>query len=167
MRIWFVGLLVLSVGLLGCSRESNRGGPGAKDTKPTTTSSTDNQGSKTTTTETTKTNTPNDNAQTFTIKVPSGGTNVTQGANQTVTVSISRGKDFHQPVKLKFDAPAGVKISPVDPIIREDTANNSVKVTIDVDPTVSEGRHKITVTGEPETGAAAKVDMDIDVKKKG
>src|SRR4051812_21759769 len=76
-------MAAMVLGLAGCNRESNKGGPGAdKANKGTTTS------------------TSNDRAESFSIKVPAGHTNVTQGEQTEINVSVSRGNNFDQDVKL-------------------------------------------------------------------
>jgi uncharacterized membrane protein len=188
MRLTLASFLVLAVALTGCNRESPRGGPGAgkgtttTTTKssgtpstmpPTTTTKNDETGTRKTTTTTTTTTTKDDTADnkndrdnrrdTFTIKVPEGQ-NVTQGKNQEVNISISRGGDFKQNVKLDLKAPAGLKVQPAHPMIK--SGENSVKVLIEADDNAPVGRQNITVTGTPDTGAATSVEMPVDVKKR-
>src|SRR5262249_35867291 len=71
MRTLPIGLLIGAIAVLGCTRESPKGG-GPADKKVTTTTSKD--GATTTTTKTTE-----DRDKEFSVKVPSGATNVTQG----------------------------------------------------------------------------------------
>jgi hypothetical protein len=159
MKALHVGLCVLGLSALtlaGCTRESEKGGPGAKATT-TKTTSTD---SGATITEQKQTETP---AQTFSIEVPRGGTNVTQGKSENVTVSIDRGDTFKQAVTLTFKAPAGVKVTPAEAKIGG--SDTRVKVGIEAAPDATPGRHSIHVIGTPETGKATSVKMDVDVKK--
>jgi len=156
MKALAVSLTALLV-LAGCSRESPRGGPGAKSGTTTTTT---NDGQTQTRTDTETTN----RAETFTVKVPTGATNVTQGKSTEMHISLDRGRDFRQAVKVKIDAPKGVKVNPSETTI----AGSDSKLTVNVEATdeASVGRHTLTVTGTPETGKAASVNMDIDVKKR-
>lgn len=159
MRALQAGLCVLGLSALtlaGCTRESPPGGPGAKQTTAKTT--TTDSG----TTVTTQKQTEN-RAQTFEIEVPPGGTNVTQGKREDVTVSIDRGSSFKESVTLKFEAPAGIKVQPEE--VKVTGSDTRVKVGIEAAPDARPGRHSINVIGTPETGKATSVKMDIDVKK--
>ena len=164
MKALQVGLCILGLSALtlaGCTRESEKGGPGAKTETTAKTTSTD---SGTVTTEKkTETNRAENRAETFSIEVPAGGTNVTQGKREDVTVSIDRGGSFKQAVTLKFEAPAGVKVTPAEAKIGG--AETRVKVGIEAAPDATPGRHSIHVIGIPETGKQTSVKMDIDVKK--
>src|SRR4051812_3047891 len=113
MRIRFAGLLILSAAILvGCSRQSPPGGPGAKGgttgtttgTKDTTTTTTTAPGTgtkDTTTTTTTTTDNKGDSKETFKINAPRN-VNVTQGSTNNTSISLSRGSNFKQAVKLTF-----------------------------------------------------------------
>jgi hypothetical protein len=159
MRKLEIGLLIGAMALVGCTRESPKGGaPG--DKKVTTTSK---DGTTTTTTTTTKEQTDARDHQ-FTVKVPSGATNVTQGKQKEVTISLSRGSNFKEPVKIKIEAPAGIKVVPAETTIAAD--DNNAKVIVEAAADAAVRRHTVTVTGIPETGNSTSVDMDIDVKKK-
>jgi hypothetical protein len=157
MRKLHVGLLVGVLALMGCNRESPPGGPGAKTT-PGAAKPVPDDSSKT----------PPPQAQnrdeTFKVKVPSGGTNVTQGKREEVTISLSRGDNFNDTVHLKFSAPAGLKVVPADVSIKRGETKTNVMVEAAEDAPV--GRQTITVTGSPESGKSTSVNMDIDIKKK-
>ena len=160
MRKFHVGLLVGVVALIGCNRESPPGGPGAKATTPSTPAprTTPADGSKTPPTQ------AENRDETFKIKVPSGGTNVTQGKREEVTISLSRGSKFDDTVHLKFSAPRGLKIVPPDASIKR--GENKTNIMVEAADDAPIGRQTITVTGSPESGQPTSVDMDIDVKKK-
>src|SRR5687768_14153916 len=107
MKALQVGLCVLGLSALplaGCTRESPKGGPGAKGETVAKTTTTD-AGTTVTTEKKVETDRAENRADTFSIKVPDGGTNVTQGKSENVTVSINRGDTFKQAVTLKFEAP--------------------------------------------------------------
>jgi hypothetical protein len=55
---------------------------------------------------------------TFSIEVPAGATNVTQGERKEVTINLERGDSFKETVKLQFDAPKGLKIVPADTSVK-------------------------------------------------
>ncbi len=159
MKIYLVSMLMLGLMVVGCKKESPKGGPGAGTTGTTTTTS----GSGTTSTTTTQTSSDLKD-DTFRVLVPSGATGVTQGKREEVTVSLSRGSKFKQAVALTFAPPAGVKIVPSNVTIKGDESKTNVFV--EADDTATVGRATISVTGTPETGAAVSVPMEIDVKKK-
>src|SRR6478735_7388523 len=84
--------------ILGCGETTKPGGPGAN--KPKDSKSVG---------ERVGVSTP-ENA--FELKLP-GSTNLKQGETKSVSVSISRGKNFDQDVKLGFSGvPEGVKVTP-------------------------------------------------------
>lgn len=142
MKAVHASLLVLSLVLIGCDRESPRGGPGANGPTKSEVRS-----------------------ETFTVEVPGGGTNVTQGKREEVSISIDRGSNFKQPVKLTFEAPKGLKVVPSSATIKSGDSKTNVFVEAADDATV--GRHRINVTGTPESGGkATSIAMDIDVKKR-
>ena len=99
IRIWaptlsLAAALVLS--FAGCNRESPKGGPGADKANKGTPAA----GS-------------NDKTDTFSIKVPSGNTNITQGEQKELSLSVSRGNNFDQDVVLTFQSPvAGITVTP-------------------------------------------------------
>lgn len=165
MRALQVGLCIVGLSALtlaGCARESPKGGPGAKGETTVKTTATDS-GTTVTTEKKTETNRGEVRAETFSIEVPRGETNVTQGKREEVTVSIDRGGSFKQAVKLKFEAPAGVKVTPAEATVAG--SDTRIKVGIEAAPDAAPGRHSINVIGTPETGKATSVKMDIEVKK--
>jgi hypothetical protein len=157
MKTLHVATMLGAVVLFGCTRESPQGGPGVKTTNTTTATSRD--GKTVTTTEESEAR-----DSTFTIQVPGGGTNITQGKSEEVSVSVNRGTNFKQPVKLSFKAPAGVKVVPSETTLATDDTKTNVRIEATDEATV--GRHSITVTGTPTTGKSTSVTMDVDVKKK-
>jgi uncharacterized membrane protein len=132
MRHLWVGVTFLAVaGLAGCSNESQKGGPGAVS-----------------------------DARTFTLSVP-GETNVKPGKREEVTISIDRGKEFTQDVRLEFKKPAGVQVIPADPVIK--SGESQVKVFIGADDGAAAGAKTVEVIGKPETGKTVSVTMKVDV----
>jgi uncharacterized membrane protein len=110
--------------------------------------------------ETTGVSTP-DNA--FELKLP-GSTGINQGETKTVTVSISRGKNFDQDVKLDFSgAPTGVKVTSANSSLK--ASEKSVDVTIAAAADASLGEHTIKVTGTPGTGSGTSGEFKINIKK--
>lgn len=145
--MWKESILFVSVSLaaflVGCNK-SEPGGPGASQSsgkivgKPT---------------------------DSFTISPPSTTTHVTQGQKNTVKVSVSRGKDFKQNVKLMFDGAKGVKFVP--PSV-ESKASDSGDVSVEIlaADDAPLGKQTITVKAKPESGSETTGTFDIDVEKK-
>jgi uncharacterized membrane protein len=132
------------LGLAGCNRESPKGGPGADKA---------NKGAG-----------ASDKADSFTVKVPAGNTNVTQGEQKEITISVSRGDKFDQDVKLTFKAPDGVTVTPES--VTNKKGGEDAKITVKAADTATVGTTNIKVTGTPATGSAATVDLGIEIKKK-
>jgi uncharacterized membrane protein len=147
--------------VMGCKNESPKGGPGAAGTAVTTHKSAYGGG----TVQTTKIETIDAKDNSFTIKVPSGSTDVTQGKNKDVTISIDRGSAFTQDVKLSFKAPEGIKITPADATIA--SANKDTKVLIEAAADAVPGEKTIEVTGTPTTGKPTSVTFVVKVEKAG
>src|SRR5439155_16886639 len=55
---------------------------------------------------------------TFNIKAPTLSTSLRQGETKEVEITVDRGKDFHDDVSLKFDAPAGLKVDPATTTVK-------------------------------------------------
>jgi len=168
MKRLSTGFLTLSLALAlvtGCSRESNKGGPtGDKKAGTTGTTGTTTTGTGTTGTTTTTTTT-NGAREDFTIKVPTGYTNVTQGEKQSVTVTINRNGKFEDEVNLKFDAPEGIKVEPATAKVAKGA--NDTQVTVHANPDAKLGTSDVTVTGTtPAGGNPATVKLGVEVKKK-
>jgi len=142
-------LAALTLTFAGCNRESNKGGPGADKAN--------NKGSTTTSGS-------SDRTETFTIKVPPGHTNVTQGGQTEVKVSVSRGSNFDQDVTLTFKPHDGITVTPDSWTAKK--GSDEANITVKAADTAAVGTTNIAVTGTPKTGAAATVDLGIEVKKK-
>ena len=131
--------------IAGCKNESDPGGPGV------TARSESGAPARTETRE-----------NTFTLKVPSGTTDVERGKREEVTISIERREGFNQDVRLKFKTPAGVKITPADPVIK--AGQNDTKVFIEAENEAVPGEKTIEVTATPQTGAATSMTMRVKVE---
>jgi uncharacterized membrane protein len=149
MRNFLFGSTIVSLFVVGCANESTPGGPGAKSptTSPTERSYRDASAD-----------------ETFTLKVPSGTTNIDPGERKEVTISIDRGDNFKQTVALKFKAPAGVKVEPTDVQLKSD--QEEAKVTLVVGADAPMGEWNIDVTATPETGKATSMSMRVKVEEK-
>jgi uncharacterized membrane protein len=101
----------------------------------------------------------------FKLKAPAMATNLKQGDRETVTVTLDRGTDFKQNVKLEATAPKGLKVDLANSTVNKaDKAD--VAVTVEADKTAPIGEHVVKITGTPETGAATSVDFKIKVEEK-
>lgn len=156
MRILTALALVASLMLvMACKKESEPGGPGAAPAA---------QGPVETAPET-----PAHEAtavrsdETFTLEVPRAASNVPQGGNKSIELSIDRGSNFHQTVTLSFEAPPGLSVSPERPTIAADI--KSADITVAADASAALGRHQIKVTAKPETGRPVDMMLEVDVTK--
>jgi len=141
-------LAALTLTFAGCNRESPKGGPGADKANKGTTATTGSS----------------DKTETFSIKVPAGHTNVTQGGQQEVSISVSRGSNFDQDVTLTFKPHDGITVTPESWTAKK--GDDTGKIVVKAADTATVGTSNIAVTGTPKTGAAATVDLGIEVKKK-
>lgn len=146
-----VHALMVAAGLVvvGCEGKSPPGGPGAPA-----------PGSR-------EANTPRvtqpDNS--FQLDAPNLETSIKQGETKTVSVGISRGKNFDQDVKLDFgDVPQGVKVKAAESAIK--ASAKEVQVTIEASKDAALGHHTVKVTGTPaKDGANTSTTLKIEVKK--
>jgi uncharacterized membrane protein len=136
----------LSAALIGCNGHSTVGGPGATgaNTKPGIVGTADN---------------------TFQLKTPTGTTDIKQGETKTVTVSISRGKNFDQDVRLEITGmPQGMKVTPASAELK--ASQDKVDLTIEAARDAALGEHMLTITGTPaKEGNKAVSTCKINVKK--
>jgi len=144
-------LIVGMIGVLfvvGCESKSPPGGPGATGTTKS------DSGARISTPE---------NA--FRLEIPSLETSIAQGESKTITVGLSRGKNFDQDVKLDIgQLPQGVKIAPANPELK--ASDKNVQITIEAAKDAALGHHTITLTGSPSReGAKTTATLKIEVKK--
>jgi len=138
---------------LGCN-DTHTGGPNAN--KPR-----DDKTVGERTRETTGIGTPEN---TFKISLPTLETSVKQGEKKSAKISISRGKNFDQDVKLDFGKlPTGVTLSPMSPTIKH--GENDVDVTFEAAKDAAVGDHTVSVTATPKEGASTSGEMKLGVKK--
>jgi uncharacterized membrane protein len=144
MKTFFSATAVmLAVALTGCTKESEKGGPGA----PATNS-----------------NAEADDDRTFTLDVPNITTTVEQGARDKASISIDRGDNFKEEVKLQFKPPAGVTVLPADASFNPDA--EKVEITIEASAEAKPGDTNIEVTAVPATGKSITKTMPITVTEK-
>lgn len=100
----------------------------------------------------------------FKISGPATATTIKQDNAESVKVSLDRGKDFKQAVKLAATSPSDkvkaelnkTEFKPGDP------ADAVLKVTVAKDAPL--GEHVLKVTGTPEGGTATSVDVKVKVE---
>jgi uncharacterized membrane protein len=137
------GLLLVS--LIGCTGSGTPGGgsSGSNTSKPLVGTADDN----------------------FTLDTPNLATSLKQGEVKEITISIKRGKNFGEDVKLTFsDPPKGVSFEPAAPMIKAGDSEAKVKIKAADDAALD--KHTITVTGKPTKGAEAANKFDIKIDKK-
>jgi len=145
---WGLFVATTCAALLGCQTKTGPGGPGA--TKPPTgTTSTDRVDTK----------------ETFKLAVPSIKTDVKQGEQDEVTVSIDRGKDFNESVRLEFKAPQGVVVKPQSVEIPPTESN--AKITVEASPDAPVGDTNVEVTAVPESGKPVSARIPIQIARRG
>ncbi len=102
---------------------------------------------------------------TFTISAPTMPTTIKQDNRESVTLTLKRGKDFKQSVKLAASSPTDkvkaelnkTAVAPSDP--------GDVSLTLQVAKDAPLGDHTIHVTATPDSGQATSVDVKIKVEK--
>lgn len=103
-----------------------------------------------------------DSSKTFTLSAPVLSTSIKQGERQIVKLSVDRGSEFRQSVRLDAEAPKGLKAEfGKQTITAADPEEVSLTVTADRDAAV--GDHRIKVTGAPDAGNATSVEVKITV----
>jgi outer membrane lipoprotein-sorting protein len=140
MKHTICGLLMSSVFVLGCQKESSQGGPGAQ-----------------------MDDIQKESTNVFTLKVPKLVAKIKQGQEEKVAVSINRGKTFDQTVKLTFDLPKGVEVTPGDAELKPGQTQRefSFKAMKGADV----GQHAVKVTGTPESGPPTSVSFTLQITK--
>lgn len=130
--------------LVGCESKSPPGGPGA--VKPDGT--------------TPRVGTP-DNS--FQIKL--AGADLKQGESRTVPVSIVRGKNFDQDVKLAVaNSPQGVTLKFDDSTLRASEKETNLVIQAGADAAL--GEHMVKVTATPaRDGPGTSTDIKIEIRK--
>jgi hypothetical protein len=90
---------------------------------------------------------------------------IKQGETKAFSISVSRDKDFHHDVALKFDGlPKGVTIDPAAPTNKN--GESEVKVNVKAADDAAVGEHTVKVTGTPTKGAPVVQDFKLKVNSK-
>jgi len=98
----------------------------------------------------------------FKIQVPMFSTDIKQGDRKTISVTLRRGEFFKQDVRLEFRASAGITVTPTSVLVRaSDTPEVQLQIAVPKDAALSE--YRIFVTGTPQTGEAASIEIKVKV----
>jgi uncharacterized membrane protein len=169
----YAGALAMFVALAGCTQESNPGGPGVSNaparTTSTSTSSTVKTDQNGTTREevatTRETHKPivEDKANTFTLHAPRMSTTLDAGKKREMDISISRGKEFTQSVKLEFKTPDGVTVTPAMATIP--SGQDKVTITVEATKDAPAGKTQVQVMAIPETGKSVSLEIPMELKR--
>jgi uncharacterized membrane protein len=98
----------------------------------------------------------------------SGGTipnAIKQGDTESVKVTLDRGKNFHQTVKLDAKAPDKIHAT-LDRTSVKDGESPDVNVKIHPADDAPAGDYKVTVTGTPDTGSPTSLELTVKVTQK-
>jgi uncharacterized membrane protein len=102
----------------------------------------------------------------FKIEAPVMATTIKQGDTEEVKLKVDRGKDFKQDVKLKVEIVGevkGITVDPHEPVVKAgDKEDLKIKVKAEKDAAI--GDHVLRITGVPESGVSAPVEVKITVK---
>ncbi len=102
---------------------------------------------------------------TFTLTVPFWTTGLKQGETKSVTIGISRDKQFDQDVALSFtNLPKGVTIEPAGFVIKKSDAD--AKFSFKAADDAALGDFAVMMTGHPVKGADATHEFKFTVAKK-
>jgi uncharacterized membrane protein len=166
------GAVAMFATLAGCTQESNPGGPGVSNAPRATSSTTTSSTVKANGTGTTREEVAQsrevqkpvvtDKANTFTLHAPKMETTLDSGKKKDIDISISRGSDFKQSVKLEFKAPAGVTVTPAMATIP--AGQDKVTVTLEATKGAPVGKAQVQVMAIPESGQSVSLDVPVEVK---
>jgi len=101
----------------------------------------------------------------FTLRGPATSTTIAEGEVQTVSLTVDRGKDFNQTVKLSAEAPFNFAPEFDHNVIRPND-NGEVKMKILVAKETEPGTHTLRVIGTPEQGNATALELKVNVKER-
>jgi hypothetical protein len=166
----FAGALAMFAALAGCTQESTPGGPGVSNapkatTKTTESTKTDSNGTtrqEVATTHETRKPEVIDKTETFTLHAPRMATTLDTGKKKEIEVSISRGKEFTQSVKLEFKPPAGVMVTPAMATIP--AGQDKVTVTVEATKDAAIGKTQVQIMAIPESGKSVSLEIPLEVK---
>ena len=145
MRKLLFGLvLVLPLGTFGCN-QGTPGGPG--NTTPE------------------HKRVIGENTDTFNLSASLLPFNIAQGETKSTSISIHRGTNFDQDVRLSFsDVPKGVDIKPSHALIKH--GDSEAKLSIRAIGSAALGDFLVRVDGHPTSGADASLNIKLTVSSK-
>jgi uncharacterized membrane protein len=98
----------------------------------------------------------------FKIGVPILDTKIKQGDSQTVNISLHRGKNFAQDVKLSITTTTGISVDPTEFLIRaSEKPELNLRITAPRDAALRE--YRVHVAGTPQTGEPTTIDFTVKV----
>ena len=154
-KLLSVTVLAFLASLTGCRDDSEPGGPGAVERKQ------DAERRNADRPNTIRTDDRDE--RTFTLEVPKLATDVKRGQREEVTLSIDRGAQFKEEVKLKFNPPKGIKVLPADAKIAR--GETKTKVFIEAMPDAMLGKTQIEVQGIPESGKTVSMNLPVEIER--
>jgi hypothetical protein len=165
MKKLTAGLVLATLGLSGCAKESTPGGPGATSRTERSYQTPDSR----TPPSTTKTepgsvepdNKAVDSASTFTLKTTRGEVDLKRGERKEISISVDRGSNFNQQVELQLKAPHGLNVTPETVTIPANATE--AKITIEAEPDAPVGKVSIEAAGVPATGRSTALKIPIEV----
>jgi len=99
----------------------------------------------------------------FTLKAGSMPTSIEAGEVRTVNLTIDRGRDFNQNIRLAVEAPMGIAPDLATKELRPgDTGEVAVKIL--VAKNTPAGTHTVHITATPDSGKATSLDIPVTVK---
>ena len=98
----------------------------------------------------------------FKIAVLTFTTEIKQGETKNVTVSVERGQNFKQDVKLRIKASPGISVLPTKVWVEASEAAE-VQLQISVAKDAALGEYQIFVEGTPEKGESTSTEFNVKV----
>ncbi len=95
------------------------------------------------------------------------GEELKTGTTTKITITIERGKEFKEPVKLfteEKDVPKGVKVTFEPAELKGDKTTSEMTVEVHEKDSAT-GKQTITVHAKPEKGEATKLPVEVNIKK--
>jgi len=106
----------------------------------------------------------NKTSNTFRIKDPLLTPSIKQGERKIVELSLDRGSDFKQTIKVEVDAPKGLKVElPVKSFAPSEKGEFNINVEAEKDAPL--GEMVIKVKGTPESGTPTTLNVKVNIEK--
>ncbi len=100
----------------------------------------------------------------FTLQGPAMAMSIKQGQMETVNLTVNRGREFKQNVRLTAEAPPGVAADLSNTAIAPND-KGEISVKINIARTTPVGEHTIRIVGQPETGNTTSLNLKIRVQE--